>query len=554
MNQIHGWSNSMVLLCCVLSFLTLPTNAINLSQNNEKHIRINNHKTTEYASQKLNDLLNNKKRRVKRQMQTSLQLQLAQALQQNPGIAQQLQQNPELLANLRKKLADVYSLHNTQNQQQKQNVQNQRIPKVQRGHFNRQNGFLTADRITPTSTQLIKPKGGGQCNNLRKQNKLLRQMLLSETNDDILDEVPVDEDPFQFDASQIHLSKLSPPNALLNQLQVEKAPSVSLRSSLVTPSATWTTLHSTTSYETVVVHTDSTEVPILWRGSMRLTTVLNSETLTVTATEIKTSSTLVTPTPTWHTETVTITPSAITPPENFFNHPIVRQQHLRQKKAPQLRDATVIEIEKTTTRAQLVSKNDRLRKLYGAFFSDSAQRSKERFGNTFRRNVSPVSTPRKVNSFEEDLEDYDYIDEFDQQVQADRNRPVFVRKPETHNEPNLKVFTLFFSGRVPGEYTTKLTTLPVGPDGQPINQDRKKRDIEDDINPSKVEPILKTESPSVPEAEQWMENGIIYIDSLLDELFELNELQSSLNTPSPITTTVTLTETLIKTETLCNSR
>lgn len=118
MNQIHGWSNSMVLLCCVLSFLTLPTNAINLSQNNEKHIRINNHKTTEYASQKLNDLLNNKKRRVRRQVQTSLQLQLAQALQQNPGIAQQLQQNPELLANLRKKLADVYSLHNTQNQQQ----------------------------------------------------------------------------------------------------------------------------------------------------------------------------------------------------------------------------------------------------------------------------------------------------------------------------------------------------------------------------------------------------------------------------------------------------
>ena len=349
--------------------------------------------------------------------------------------------------------------------------------------------------------------------------------------------------------------QLNPSHALLNQLQVEKAPSVSLKSSLVTPSATWTTLHSTTSYQTTVVHTESTEVPILWRGSKVVTTVLNSETLTVTATEIKTSSKLVTPTPTWQTETITITPSAITAPnDNFFQHPVIRQQHQRQKKAPSLREATVIEIEKTTSRDQLLSKNDRLRQLYGSFFSDSAQRSKERFGNTFRRNVSPVSTPRKVNSFEEDLEDYDYIDEFDQQVLSDQNRPVFVKRPKTHKEPELKVFTLFFSGRVPGEYTTKLTTLPVGPDGQPINQDRKKRDIEDVINPSKVEPILKTESPSIAEAEEWIDDGIIYIDSLLDELFELNELQSSLNSPSPITSTVTVTETLTKTESLCNSR
>ena len=119
----------------------------------------------------------------------------------------------------------------------------------------------------------------------------------------------------------------------------------------------------------------------------------------------------------------------------------------------------------------------------------------------------------------------------------------------------MKVFTLFFSGSVPGEYTTQLTTLPVGPDGQPISQSRKKREIP--INPTKVEPILKTESPIFEESEQWMDHpGIIYIDSLLDELFELNELQSSLDTPSSkqVTSTVTITETLTKTETLCNRR
>ena len=52
-------------------------------------------------------------------------------------------------------------------------------------------------------------KVGGQCNSLRKQNKLLRQMLLSVTEDDILDEVPLDEDPFQFESSQIHESKVN---------------------------------------------------------------------------------------------------------------------------------------------------------------------------------------------------------------------------------------------------------------------------------------------------------------------------------------------------------
>ena len=341
--------------------------------------------------------------------------------------------------------------------------------------------------------------------------------------------------------------QLNPTNAILEQLKVEKLPSVSLKSSLVTPSATWATLTSTTSYETTVVHTESTEVPILWRASKIISTVYNSETLTVTATEIKTSSVLISPTPTWQTETITITPSQIP------SHPVALQQHLRQKKAPVLRKATVIEIEKTTTRDQLVSKNDRLRELYGSFFSDSAQRSKERFGNTFRRNVSPVSTPRKVSTFNDEFDDYDYIDEYDQQALSAQNRPVFVRKPEpVREEPRMKVFTLFYSGKVPGEYTTKLTTMPVGPDGQPITG-RKKRHIQDDISPTKVEPILRTKSPSIEASkEEWVEDGIIYINSLLDEIFELNEIQSSIDPPQQTTSTITVTETLTKTESLCN--
>ena len=43
-------------------------------------------------------------------------------------------------------------------------------------------------------------------------------------------------------------------------------PSISLKSELVTPAATWTTSMTTTSYVTTVTHTETSEVPIILRG------------------------------------------------------------------------------------------------------------------------------------------------------------------------------------------------------------------------------------------------------------------------------------------------
>lgn len=95
---------------------------------------------------------------------------------------------------------------------------------------------------------------------------------------------------------------------LLHQL-----PSISVRSHLVTPSATWTELLSTTSYQTTITQTETSEVPILWRGKKIVTTIYDTNTQVVQATEIKTSSVLITPAPTWSTTTVTVTPSPIAP-------------------------------------------------------------------------------------------------------------------------------------------------------------------------------------------------------------------------------------------------
>ena len=94
---------------------------------------------------------------------------------------------------------------------------------------------------------------------------------------------------------------------------LQQLPSVSVRSQLVTPSATWTELLSTTSYQTTITQTETSEVPILWRGKKIVTTIYDTNTQVVQATEIKTSSVLITPAPTWSTTTVTVTPTPIAP-------------------------------------------------------------------------------------------------------------------------------------------------------------------------------------------------------------------------------------------------
>ncbi len=107
-------------------------------------------------------------------------------------------------------------------------------------------------------------------------------------------------------------------------------PSVSIKSVLITPTPTWTTLVDSSVYETVVTTHVETEVPIILRGSRVKTTIVETSTQTgqraeactvfriflkdlinfsVTATEFRTSSTLITPTATWDTVAVTITPT-----------------------------------------------------------------------------------------------------------------------------------------------------------------------------------------------------------------------------------------------------
>ena len=104
-------------------------------------------------------------------------------------------------------------------------------------------------------------------------------------------------------------------------------PSLSLKTVVVTPTPTWTTLVDSSVYKTVVTQEVATEVPIILRGSkvrriysifktikpdsltafQVVTTIIETSTQTVTATEVKTSSKLITPSPTLDVVTVTMT-------------------------------------------------------------------------------------------------------------------------------------------------------------------------------------------------------------------------------------------------------
>lgn len=126
-----------------------------------------------------------------------------------------------------------------------------------------------------------------------------------------------------------------------------------------------------------------------------ITTILQSDTQVVTATEIKTSSILVTPEPTWSIQSVTITPSQVLNPQPLisslpkFSQPLdlnlpTLLDGIPKKRKVRPNQAQVVEINKNP-------RND-FKSAYGAFFASSAQRSAERFGDILRpaRNSNPL--------------------------------------------------------------------------------------------------------------------------------------------------------------------
>ncbi len=184
--------------------------------------------------------------------------------------------------------------------------------------------------------------------------------------------------------------------------------------------------------------------------------------------------------------------------------------------------ADVLEIGKHTSATAAKSQLDRLKQAYGIFFANSAQRSATRFGGLLQNGGSVPRNP----IFGDDTSglDYDYVEDFDQQGLAAQANPVYKAAPSsTSDKPSsatpplpsptsratsapapqpsetVKVFTLYFSGRVPGEYTTRLTTVSVTPSASAPaaeSQSRQQRRRREAIQPTRVQPIAMTEPPA----------------------------------------------------------
>jgi hypothetical protein len=251
-----------------------------------------------------------------------------------------------------------------------------------------------------------------------------------------------------------------------------------------------------------------------------------------------------------------------------------------------LEHADVMEIGRTTSPSAAKSQLDRLREAYGLYFANSAQRSANKFGSVFGGRT-PTSQSQKNPIFDDDSGiDYDYIHEFDQQGLAAQARPVFHAAPEitasrsvktsppvqtiltpatTASSETVKVFTLYISGRVPGEYTTRLQTVSVGgvSSQAEVNQSRRRRreavivDAAADfglISPSRVQPIAMTAPP--PPTEQHLSSSSPSSAAATDDLVCTStvwvngreELEGSLRTDT--TVLLTVTETITVTESL----
>lgn len=285
--------------------------------------------------------------------------------------------------------------------------------------------------------------------------------------------------------------------------------------------------------------------------------------ISVTETEVKAVSSEITPTPTWSTQTVLLTTTQrdinsllaqviptkvpLTPqipsvwPKMDTNHRPFDPKTGREQ-------ADVLEIDADTSEVEAKSHLDKLKQAYGMFFASSAQRNAEKyrkiFGNSRR---SRPETDRENPSnplFDQQTDNENLEGIYDQEAQPARNQYIYSRYiPKAQSASSIsdedqvgankntlwkRVETQYVSGSVPGEYTTRLTTIVDGT-AQVKHNRRWKRHDQDKISPSPVEPIPRT--------------TLAFTDRILD-LSRFNEVESGSQTQTPKGNSVDLQSSL----------
>ncbi|XP_063916366.1 mucin-2-like [Zophobas morio] len=236
-------------------------------------------------------------------------------------------------------------------------------------------------------------------------------------------------------------------NILLSQLLLGQNPLYPVQNPAIPGiQATPTTEFKTraTTYVTTVTSVTSTVIPLTFRGKEILTTIIDSSVSVVTATEFLTDTVVVTPTLGF--------PGPV-PQLNTLLLPLLQQQ-LAQAPSPlqqqqQQQPAGVLNLNnqpqaqalyQVPVKANLASEEDKSDEVDQSITDEVTQASRRK--NSRKRNKKPTPAP-------------------------------------TEPPKETSVITLYVSGRIPGEFSTVLSTITVG------ENERRKRDTTVDVKPSK---------------------------------------------------------------------
>lgn len=208
----------------------------------------------------------------------------------------------------------------------------------------------------------------------------------------------------------------------------------------------------TTSYVTTVTSSTSTVLPLTFRGKEILTTIIDSSVTVVTATEFL-------------TETITVTPTAGFPGGlNSLLVPLLLQQQQQQPQQPQLNQllqpqqpANVFSFKQDQPFAQALFQEPKL------------------------------TAPEEDNFYSEQsiAEEAEVVTQKPKRKNSRKKNKKPTPAPPVEPTKETSVVTLYVSGKVPGEFSTVLSTVF-------LEDNRRKREIQVEPSITKKEPIQST--------------------------------------------------------------
>jgi len=295
---------------------------------------------------------------------------------------------------------------------------------------------------------------GGECQALKTENRLLKQKLIQQSQETEKPNTAIDvlkqlqdaghfEEPRSFEGAAAPLEQLLAESSVQRErgARLQVGDQREVRSILITPTPTMSTILNTISFTTTLTKNITNELILNFNGRKVPTHIVEQSEVVKTSSSVISTTIEITPTPTW--QTIIVTPTATPPPPPPSPPPI---------------DFQALLLKKEQERLALIAKIKSLQ-------SGSGSRLPAAFGGI---QAEVVEIPEKLESFSS-LQHYleQVRQKKEQQVGGNPVAAPLVAIPEpspTPQLPSTTVSTIFMSGSKPGEYSTSLVTLTLNPE------------------------------------------------------------------------------------------